>query len=108
MPSIEVTLVIACWAVCILQFLIAVMEVASDAIDNYIADKMIGDVEALQGHLEATIYNGCFMKEPDYTIKIMGKVSELIVDNDQSAETVVQKWPEVNSLQLPLIILPLI
>jgi len=47
------------------------------------ADKEVGDVAAVQGHLEDTIYNVWCMKEPDYTMKIMGTVSGLTVSDDQ-------------------------
>ena len=37
-----------------------------------LVNKPVGDVAAVEGHLEDRIYNVCCMKEPDYTMKIMG------------------------------------
>jgi hypothetical protein len=65
--------------------------IAGDAIDNHLAGKNVGDVAAVEGYLDDTIYNVWAMKEPDYTMKIMGTASGLFVADDR---THTRKWTE--------------
>ena len=45
-------------------------------------DKTVGDVAAVEGYLEDTIYNVWCIKELDYTMKIMRTASGFIVSDD--------------------------
>ena len=49
-------------------------------IDDYRADREIGDVDAIQGTMEGVTYNLWAMKEPDFIMKMMATGGSLIVD----------------------------
>ena len=65
--------------------------ITGDAIDNRLAGNNMGDVAAVEGYLDDTIYNVWAMKEPNYTMKIMGTASGLFMVDDK-AHT--RKWTE--------------
>ena len=62
--------------------------IAGDAIDAHMATKSVGDSNAVEGSFDDTQYNVWCMREPDYTMKIMGTASGLFsVDNRLHTQT---------------------
>jgi hypothetical protein len=57
--------------------------IAGDAIDAHMATKSVGDSDAVEGSLDDTQYNVWCMREPDYTMKIMGTASGLFSVDDR-------------------------
>ena len=47
------------------------------------ATKSVGDSDAVEGSLDDTQYNVWCMREPDYTMKIMGTASGLFSVDDR-------------------------
>lgn len=57
--------------------------IAGDAIDRHMATKNVGDTAAVEGTLDGVQYNVWCMKEPEYTMKIMGTASGLLFADDR-------------------------
>jgi hypothetical protein len=65
--------------------------IAGDAINAHMATKSVGDSTAGEGSLDDTHYNVWCMREPDYTMKIMGTASGLFPVDDRLHS---QTWKE--------------
>ena len=56
-----------------------------------LAGKTVGSMATVEGHLDDTIYTVWVMMEPNYTLKIMGMASHLLVMDDWVH---MRKWME--------------
>lgn len=56
--------------------------IAGDSIDAHMSTKNVGETAAVEGSLDGVHYNVWCMKEPDYTMKIMGTASGLFSTDD--------------------------
>ena len=60
------------------------------SVNEHMAGREIGDVDAIQESLEGVTYNVWAMKEPNYVIKMMVTHGSLVVD--ESCRSTIHQW----------------
>ncbi len=63
------------------ETLLLAYRVPGIAMDDHMAGKEVGSVDAIQGSMEGVLYNLWAMKELDYVMKMMATGGSLIVDD---------------------------